>query len=48
MKKKIVGIIIFMLLIMTILPMTALAGDPENPEVVDRIRDVKLFFSPFL
>jgi hypothetical protein len=29
---------------MTILPMTALAGDPENPEVVDRIRDVKLFW----
>jgi hypothetical protein len=44
MRKKILGIIIFMLLTTIILPMTALAGDPENPEVVDRIRDVKLFW----
>jgi len=43
MKKKIVGIFVCMLLIMTILPMTALAGDEENPEVKDRTRDVKLF-----
>ena len=43
MQKKMVGIIIFMLLTTTILPMTVLAGDPENPEVIDRIRDVKLF-----
>jgi hypothetical protein len=43
MRKKIVGILIIMLLTTTILPLTALAGDPENPEVIDRIRDVKLF-----
>jgi hypothetical protein len=43
MRKKVVGILIFMLLITTILPLTAHAGDPENPEVVDRMRDVKLF-----
>jgi len=30
-------------LITTILPLTALAGNPENPEVIDRMRDVKLF-----
>ena len=50
MRKKIIGIIIFMLLTTTILPITALAGDPENPEFIDRIRDVKLFWffnSPF-
>ncbi len=27
----------------TVLPMTAIAGDPDNPEFIDRIRDVKLF-----
>jgi hypothetical protein len=43
MKKKIVYIFVCMLLVTTILPLTALAGDPENPEVIDRIRDVKLF-----
>ena len=43
MKIKIVGLFVGMLLMTTILPMTAIAGDPENPEVVDRIRDVKLF-----
>jgi hypothetical protein len=43
MRKNIVGILIFMLLTTTILPLTVLAGDPENPEVIDRIRDVKLF-----
>ena len=43
MKIKIVGIFVCMLLVTTILPLTALAGDPENPEVIDRIRDVKLF-----
>jgi hypothetical protein len=43
MKKKIVGLFVCMLLIITILPITALAGDPENPEVKDRTRDVKLF-----
>ena len=44
MRKKIIGIILFMLLTTTLLPITALAGDPENPEFVDRIRDVKLFW----
>ncbi len=44
MRKKIIGIIIIMLLTTTLLPMTALAGDPENPEFVDRIRDIKLFW----
>jgi hypothetical protein len=43
MKIKIVGIFVCMLLITTILPITALAGDPENPEFIDKIRDVKLF-----
>jgi hypothetical protein len=41
--KKICEIIVFMLLITTVLSLTAIAGDPENPEVVDRLRDVKLF-----
>jgi len=43
MRNKIVDIFVCMLLITTVLPITALAGGPENPEVVDRIRDVKLF-----
>jgi len=32
MKSKIVGIFVCMLLITTIIPITASAGDPENPE----------------
>ncbi len=43
MRKKIVGLFVCMLLITTILPLTVLAGDPENPEFVDKIRDVNLF-----
>ena len=43
MRKKIFGIFVCMLFITTLLPIIALAGDPENPEFVDRIRDVKLF-----
>ena len=43
MWKKIVGIFVCMLLIATILPTFAFAGDSENPEVEDRILDVKLF-----
>jgi hypothetical protein len=39
MRKKIMGILICMLLTTTILPMTAFAGDPENPEITDRIGD---------
>ena len=42
MKKKVV-ILVCMLLITTILPTFASAGDSENPEVEDRILDVKLF-----
>jgi hypothetical protein len=49
MNKIIVGILICMLLITTILPTFASAGDSENPEVEDRILDVKLFgIIPFL
>jgi hypothetical protein len=49
MRKKIIGLIIFMLFTTTIFPITALAGDPENPEVKDRTQDVKLFgLFPFL
>jgi len=43
MKRKIIGIFICTLLIATILPITATAGDPENPEFEDRTGDVKLF-----
>ena len=39
---KITGIIVCMLLITAILPIAVLAGDSENPEVVDRIMDVRL------
>lgn len=47
--KKIVVILICMLLITIILPTIASAGDPENPEIEDRILDVKLFgIFPFL
>ncbi len=47
--KKIIVILICMLLITTILPNYAFAGDSENPEVEDRILDVKLFgLFPFL
>jgi hypothetical protein len=43
MRKKIIGLVVCVLMITTLLPITALAGDPENPEVKDRTRDVKLF-----
>ena len=45
MKKKIIGIFVCMLLIATILPITGtvIAGSEEDPEVEDRIFDVKLF-----
>jgi len=35
MKKKIVGLFVCMLLITTILPITAMAGDENNPEIQD-------------
>ena len=40
MKSKIVGIFVCMLLITTLIPIIASAGDPENPEVEDRVGDV--------
>lgn len=39
MRKKIVGIFVCMLLITTILPITAMAGDEENPEITDLTGD---------
>jgi hypothetical protein len=41
MRKKILGIILCMLLITTILPMTAMAGDPQNPEISDTTGDAR-------
>jgi hypothetical protein len=35
MRKKIIGVFVCMLLITTILPLSALAGDEENPEITD-------------
>jgi hypothetical protein len=35
MRKKILGIFVCMLLITTILPITAMAGDEQNPEITD-------------
>ncbi|MCX6664077.1 MAG: hypothetical protein NTZ75_07505 [Euryarchaeota archaeon] len=43
MKIKMVSILVIMLLILTVLPLRVLAGDENNPEVEDRILDVKLF-----
>jgi hypothetical protein len=39
MKKKIIGIVICLLLITTILPITAMAGDETNPEISDKTGD---------
>ena len=44
MKRKIIGIFVCMLLIMTILPMTVLAGDPEHPEIKDELNDTDLSY----
>lgn len=41
MKTKIVGLFVCMLLITTILPITALAGDEENPEITDTVGDAR-------
>jgi hypothetical protein len=43
MKKKIVGIFVCTLLITTILPMTAIAGDEQNPEITDTIGDARAY-----
>ena len=43
MNRKAFACLIVALLIITVAPIVTQAGDPEKPEVVDRIRDVKLF-----
>jgi hypothetical protein len=43
MKTKIVGLFVCMLLITTILPITALAGDEENPEITDVAGDARSY-----
>jgi len=45
MKKKIFGIFVCIILVTTLLPIagTVIAGSEDNPEVEDRIFDVKLF-----
>jgi hypothetical protein len=49
MKNKISLIVISMLLILQLFSINAFAGTEENPEVEDRIRDVKIFgLFPFL
>jgi hypothetical protein len=50
MQKKIGVIIILILLIMTLLPITTPAGDPENPEITDEQGDVygTLITNPFI
>jgi hypothetical protein len=37
--KKTFGILIFIMLTTTVLPMTAIAGDEENPEITDEMGD---------
>ncbi len=49
MKLKIISFLISMLFVSSIFSMAAIAGDEENPEIEDRMRDVKLFgLFPFL
>ena len=43
MIKKVGGMLVCLLFLFSALSFVVGAGDPENPEVVDRIRDVKLF-----
>jgi len=43
MRKKIIGIFVCMLLIMTLLPTIALAGDEENPEITDTVGDARAY-----
>jgi hypothetical protein len=42
MKKKIIGIVTCLLLITTILPITAMAGDETNPEISDKTGDARM------
>ena len=44
MIKKVIRIFVCLLFLFSALSFIVEAGDPENPEVVDRIRDVKLFW----
>jgi len=44
MIKKLGGMLVCMLFLFSALSFVVEAGDSENPEVVDRIRDVKLFW----
>jgi hypothetical protein len=39
MVRKTISFIVIMLLILTVLPMVALAGDENNPEIVDDVND---------
>lgn len=48
MKKKIIGICVCTLLIVTMLPITGMAGDPENPEIEDGRNDITGPFSSFI
>jgi len=43
MRKIVGGIFVCMLLLLSAFPFTVKAGDAKNPDVVDRIMDVKLF-----
>jgi len=43
MKIKIVGVFVCVLLITTILPITAIAGNEENPEITDTIGDARAY-----
>src|SRR5512136_2939638 len=39
MKKKIIGLFVCMLLVTTLLPITAMAGDENDPEITDNLKD---------
>jgi len=43
MKIKMISIVVILLLTLTVTPWPVLAGDVDNPEIQDRIFDVKLF-----
>jgi hypothetical protein len=42
MRKKIIGLFVCMLLITTILPITAMAGDENDPEISDTTGDARM------
>ena len=39
MKKKLIGVFVCLLMITTILPITAMAGDENDPEITDNLND---------